>query len=234
MTNFSVDTWGGFGAGVLDAESMYWMRFVNKVLVASRTGLACLIIGALITYVPTKALLSRMLAFTTYAPTIAISACDATLGRVMSNIWAIMQVALFVMIVTMIAFQIWPLPMPRAHMLAFIFFSSFLVTVSKRVNMTGKKVGLAQICMTFIAANLDPHLDVVMMPLRFMASIFVGATAALLALIFPYPQLATMEVIILDKICKYPKPSPRLYLYCTYVFISVFFRFHFWSRLSII
>ncbi|CAM6118453.1 unnamed protein product [Calypogeia fissa] len=178
---------------------MYWMRFVNKILVASRTGLACLIIGSMIMYVPTKQLLERMLAFTTYAPTIAISACDNTVGKVVSNIWAIMQVALFVMLETMIILQFFPPPIPPGYMLTAIFISSFIVSLSKRVTITGKKVGLAQISMTFIAANLDPHLDVVWMPLRFLASIFVGATAALLALLIPYPLLATLDVRRLSK-----------------------------------
>jgi hypothetical protein len=178
---------------------MYWRQFLNKILESTRTGLAVLIVGLLITYVPSKALLKRMLAFTTYAPTIAVSACDSTLGRVIGNIWAILQVALVVMLETMLVLQILPPPMKKVDMVISVGVSSFLVTCSKRVNMTGKKVGLAQICMTFVAAHLDPDLDVVWMPVKFMGSIFVGATAALLALIFPYPQLATVKVTLLGQ-----------------------------------
>lgn len=196
-----IDEFGEFSAG--DGKFLYWNGFVDKATAALRAALGILMIAAVVDYVPDHDLKVYCASFTTFAPMIAANAGESSLGKVLQNIVAVFETSVITMCVTMLVLRFIVPPFHLGVTVICIGVSSFAIAYPTRISVLGKKVGLAQIVITFVSAHLNPDLDVVHMPVKYLSSITVGSAAALVAYSFPAPRLGVVQVPHTDR----PPPS---------------------------
>ncbi|KAL3676771.1 hypothetical protein R1sor_026719 [Riccia sorocarpa] len=177
-----------------DGKFLYWNRFVDRVAAATRGALAILIVALILDCVPKEVLDTYFAYFTTFAPLIAANAGEATLGKIIENVFAITEISVLTTCATIIIFRFLEPPLSLGLTVACIGISAFSIAYPTHITLLGKKVGLSQIVITFISAHLKGKVDKVYLPLKSLASILVGTAAALVAYSIPAPRLGAIQV----------------------------------------
>ncbi|XP_017976000.1 PREDICTED: uncharacterized protein LOC18597785 [Theobroma cacao] len=162
---------------------------------AFRTVLACTIVGCTTLYGPEPA--RRFLTFPafSYVTTILIVS-DATLGDALRGCWHVLYASIQVLLPSMLS--LWLIgPARFSHGLAAmaVALSSFTIALPDSTHLMAKRIAFGQTVIVYVGAVIQgAETRVLMHPIHVASSTALGALASVLAMLFPYPHLAYIEV----------------------------------------
>ena len=166
---------------------------------AFRTALACTIVGCASLYGPAS--LRRQIEFPAFSyATVIIIINGATLGDTVRACWqAAYATVLGVCPAILSLWVIGPTRLSIGNMAAAVALSAFVVGLPEWSGLVVERIALGQIVIVYLLALLKGgETDAVMHPVHVAASTAVGVLACVLALLFPYPRLASYEVPTLN------------------------------------
>ncbi|KAK6290442.1 hypothetical protein POUND7_001983 [Theobroma cacao] len=162
---------------------------------AFRTVLACTIVGCTTLYGPEP--VRRFLTFPafSYVTTILIVS-DATLGDALRGCWHVLYASIQVLLPSMLS--LWLIgPARFSHGLAAmaVALSSFAIALPDSTHLMAKRIAFGQTVIVYVGAVIQgAETRVLMHPIHVASSTALGALASVLAMLFPYPHLAYIEV----------------------------------------
>ncbi|RZC83961.1 hypothetical protein C5167_046747 [Papaver somniferum] len=170
----------------------YWQ---SRLGAAFRTALACTIIGFVTLFSPV--VLQKEVAFPALSyVTVILVVTEATLGDTLQSCWhALLATCQGAVPAFLILWLLGPARHSITASVLAVTFTSFAVMLPESTHLICKRIALAQIVILYSVTSVKGvHTKVFMHPVHVVASTGVGAFAALLALVFPYPRLASYEV----------------------------------------
>ncbi|KAK3038539.1 hypothetical protein RJ639_029339 [Escallonia herrerae] len=162
---------------------------------AGRTGLACGVVGCTTLYGPAHLRSQLPFAAFSYVTTILIVS-DATLGDTLKGCWhafyATIQVLppsiLTLWVVGPERFCAWGAALAVAV-------TAFFVALPESTHLLTKRIAFGQLVIVYVGAVIHgERTGTLMHPLHVAGSTALGALASVLAMLLPYPRLATFEV----------------------------------------
>ncbi|KAL3701119.1 hypothetical protein R1sor_019141 [Riccia sorocarpa] len=177
-------------------KSPYWSRFFHKVTNGTRTGLGVLIVGMLFQYVRS---LKQLVMFSTFTPVMTICVCDSTVGKAVRNFISVGFVSLFNTFAAIIVYQFLRPPIPNGVAIGCIGFFSFIVSYPSSLWLLSRKIGLAQVSILYVTAQVDPNMNTVIVPFKLLLSTTLGSAVGVVTLILPWPRLSVWEVLRIGK-----------------------------------
>ncbi|KAK1394520.1 UDP-XYL synthase 6 [Heracleum sosnowskyi] len=162
---------------------------------AFRTALACAIVGGITLFGPISIRRQITLPAFSYV-TVIIIIIDATLGDTFRGCWY----ALYATIQGVCPAILWLWVLGPARLTTFITsmlvaVSAFVVVLPENTHMIAKKIALGQIVLVYVLGYINGvSTEPVMHPIHVATSTAVGVFACVLALLFPVPNLACVEV----------------------------------------
>ncbi|TXG58579.1 hypothetical protein EZV62_016408 [Acer yangbiense] len=162
---------------------------------ASRTALACGIVGYTTLYGPEP--LQRIPEFTafSYVTTILIVS-DATLGDALRGFWQALYATVLVVILSILClWSIGPGRFNSGLAAAVVAVTSFVVALPESTDLLAKRIAFGQIVIVCVCTVIHgAETGVVMHPIHVAASTALGALASVLAMLLPFPCLSYFEV----------------------------------------
>ncbi|XP_038717511.1 uncharacterized protein LOC120010750 [Tripterygium wilfordii] len=162
---------------------------------AYHTALACTIVGCTTLYGP--AILTNQIAYPAFSyVTVILVITDATLGDTVRGCW----LALYATVISIgpAILSLWligPGRLTSGTTALAVTLAAFVVVLPEGTHLIAKRIALGQIVITYVIGFINgPHTEAVMHPVHVAASTGVGVMACVLALVFPYPRLACLEV----------------------------------------
>ncbi|OVA18323.1 Para-hydroxybenzoic acid efflux pump subunit AaeB/fusaric acid resistance protein [Macleaya cordata] len=166
-----------------------------RIASAFRTALACTIVGFITLFSPV--VLQREVAFPALSyVTVILIVSEASLGDTIRGCWHVLY-ATFQGVLPAIL-SLWLIGPARYSISASVVavtLMSFVITLPESTHLICKRIALAQIVILYSVTSVEGvHTGVITHPVHVAASAGVGGLAALFALVFPYPRLASYEV----------------------------------------
>ncbi|XP_024980917.1 uncharacterized protein LOC112517774 [Cynara cardunculus var. scolymus] len=166
-----------------------------------RTALACAIVAAATLFGPSA--LRRQVAFPAFSyVTVILIVTGASLGDAFRGCWdAVCATFLTVIPAILGLWAIGPSRLTTALTSTVVAVAAFVVMLpDHRTHLVSKRIALGQIVIIYVVAyDMGGETDPVMHPVHVAASTAIGVLACVLALLLPYPSLATCQV---KKKCK--------------------------------
>ncbi|XP_010557280.1 PREDICTED: uncharacterized protein LOC104826334 [Tarenaya hassleriana] len=163
---------------------------------AFRTALACTIVGAATLYGPDWLL--RHVAFPAFSyVTVILIITDATLGDTLRGCWLALYATCQSVGPALISLRlIGPAHLSAGTTAVAVALAGLVVVLpSDSTHLVAKRIALGQIVITYVIGYIKgAETDPFMHPVRVAASTAVGVAACVLALLLPYPRLASREV----------------------------------------
>ncbi|XP_047323404.1 uncharacterized protein LOC124927100 [Impatiens glandulifera] len=162
---------------------------------AFRTAMACAFVGGVTLFGPDS--LNRHLALPAFSyVTVILIVTDATLGDSMRGCWHAAYATCQGVVPAILAlWLIGPARLSAGTTAVMVAISAFAVVLPESTHLVAKRIALGQIVLVYVIAyinGVDTH--PVMHPVHVAASTALGAIACLLALMLPFPSLASLEV----------------------------------------
>lgn len=174
----------------------------SNLSTALRSALACTLVGVATLYAPLP--LRRHLQFPAFAYVTAVLVVgDATLGDSLRGAASALYGTVLGHLLALVTFYIMrPAKITSPVTAIAVAVSSFAVAISDSTALIAKRVALGQIVIVYVTAFMDEETAAgdwrpVLHPVPVAASTAVGALAAVVALVVPYPRLACYEVTFL-------------------------------------
>ncbi|KAL4558251.1 hypothetical protein LXL04_036449 [Taraxacum kok-saghyz] len=166
-----------------------------------RTALACSIVAAATLFGPSA--LRRQVAFPAFSyVTVILIVTGASLGDTLRGCWdAICATVLTVIPAIIGLWALGPSRLTTALTSVVVGMAAFVVMLpDHKTHLVSKRIALGQIVIIYVVAyDMGGQTDPVMHPVHVAASTAIGVLACVLALLLPYPGLATCQV---KKKCK--------------------------------
>lgn len=162
---------------------------------AFRTAFACSIVGCASLF--GSAPLRRQIEFPAFSyATVIIVINGAALGDTVRGCWqAACATVLGVCPAILSLWVIGPTRLSIGNIAAAVALSAFVVGLPESSGLVGKRIALGQIVIVYLLALVKGgETDAVMHPVHVAVSTAVGVLACVLALLLPYPRLASFEV----------------------------------------
>lgn len=167
----------------------------SRLVAAFRIALACSIVGFVTLFGPL--LLQQEVAFPalTYVIVILI-VTEATLGDTVRGCWhAILATCQGVLPAILSLWLIGPARYSISASVLAVTITSFAITLPESTHLICKRIALGQIVILYSVTSMDGvHTEAFTHARHVAASTALGALASFLALVFPYPRLASFEV----------------------------------------
>ncbi|KAG9158170.1 hypothetical protein Leryth_000318 [Lithospermum erythrorhizon] len=167
---------------------------------AFRTALACTIVGCITLFSPEY--IKNEVAFPAFSyVTVILIVTDATLGDTLRGCW--LAICASIQGVCPAILSLWLIKPDRLTVgttAVVVAVSAFVVVLPENTHLISKRIALGQIVITYVIAFVNgDKTEPVMHPIHVAASTAVGVFACVVALLFPYPNLACYKV---KKDCK--------------------------------
>ncbi|PIN17869.1 hypothetical protein CDL12_09470 [Handroanthus impetiginosus] len=162
---------------------------------AFRTALACTIVGIATLYGPK--VINRQVAFPAFSyVTVIILVTDATLGDTLQGCWlALYATVIGVCPAILSLWLIGPAKLTTGTTTAAVAISGFVVALPENTHLKSKRIALGQIVIVYVIGYIKgAQTEPIMHPVHVAASTAIGVAACVLALLLPYPSLASYEV----------------------------------------
>ncbi|KAK7325000.1 hypothetical protein VNO77_29006 [Canavalia gladiata] len=165
---------------------------------AFRTALACIIVGCVTLYGPPS--IATLIAFPalSYVTAILIIINDATLGDTLRGCWLALYATIQSIGPAMLSlWVIGPNRFSKVTVALAVALAAFVVVLpsAESTHLMAKRISLVQIIVVYVIAYANGvHTDPIMHPTRLAASSALGVVACVLALLLPYPRLASYQV----------------------------------------
>ncbi|GAB4860180.1 hypothetical protein Ancab_011657 [Ancistrocladus abbreviatus] len=187
-----------------------WKACLNA---AFRTALACTIVGVVTLYGP--AVIRHQVAFPAFSyVTVILIVTNARLGDTLRGCWlSVYATAQGTCPAIFCLWMIGPTRLTASSTALVVAVSAFFVALPEWTHLIAKRIALGQVVIVYVIGYINGEkTKAVMHPVHVAASTAVGVVACVLALLLPYPQLASMEV---KQNCKLfaENASERLKLY---------------------
>ncbi|KAM7263189.1 hypothetical protein ACFE04_000872 [Oxalis oulophora] len=174
----------------------------DRLDLALRSMIACTIVGCTILYGPKP--LQQLVAFPAFSYATAILiVSDVTLGDTLKGFWQVIYATIQVMIPSM--FTLWVVRPERFNeslAAVAVATTSFAMALPGSTSLLAKRIGFGQCVIVYVGVVIEgKQIGVFKHPLTIACSTLLGATASVLAMLFPFPRLAYWQV----------KKSCRLY-----------------------
>ncbi|KAI9081784.1 hypothetical protein K1719_036046 [Acacia pycnantha] len=171
-----------------------WRRCLTS---ASRTALACTIVGCITLFGPSS--VQRMITFPAFSyVTVILIVNDAVLGDTLRGCWlALYATAQSLGPAILSLWLIGPSRLTRGTTSLAVALAAFVVVAlpAEWTHLIATRIALGEIVIVYVMAYVNgAHTDPIMHPLRLAASCAIGALACVLALLIPFPRLACREV----------------------------------------
>lgn len=166
---------------------------------AFRTALACAIVGGITLFGPISIRRQITLPAFSYV-TVIIIIIDATLGDTFRGCWY----ALYATILGVCPAILWLWVLGPARLTTFITsilvgVSAFVVVLPQNTHIIAKRIALGQIVLVYVLGYINGvNTEPVMHPIHVATSTALGLFACVLALLFPVPNLASLQVTTLS------------------------------------
>ncbi|KAM7496570.1 hypothetical protein LguiA_020984 [Lonicera macranthoides] len=180
---------------LLDLSGRARAMWLTCIASAVRTALACTIVGVTTLYSPQA--LRQHITFPAFSyVTVILIVTDASLGDTLRGSWhALYATVQGVSPSIMSLWLIGPARLTIATTAAAVAVSAFMVVALEKTHLVAKRIALGQIVIIYVIAFVKgAKCDAVMHPVHVAASTALGALACVVALLFPYPNLACYEV----------------------------------------
>lgn len=162
---------------------------------AFRTALACAIVGGITLFGPMSIRNQITLPAFSYV-TVIIIIIDATLGDTFRGCWYALYAT--VQGVCPAIFCLWLLGPARLTTLVtsvLVGGSAFVVVLPQNTHVIAKRIALGQIVLVYVLGYINGvNTEPIMHPIHVATSTAIGVFACVLALLFPVPNLACVEV----------------------------------------
>ncbi|KVH94601.1 hypothetical protein Ccrd_003319 [Cynara cardunculus var. scolymus] len=162
-----------------------------------RTALACAIVAAATLFGPSA--LRRQVAFPAFSyVTVILIVTGASLGDAFRGCWdAVCATFLTVIPAILGLWAIGPSRLTTALTSTVVAVAAFVVMLpDHRTHLVSKRIALGQIVIIYVVAyDMGGETDPVMHPVHVAASTAIGVLACVLALLLPYPSLATCQFL---------------------------------------
>ncbi|KAL8115715.1 hypothetical protein AgCh_022275 [Apium graveolens] len=175
-----------------DRSKAFWSSCVAS---AFRTALACGIVGGITLFGPIS--IRRQISLPAFSyVTVIIIIVDATLGDTFRGCWY----ALYATIQGVCPAILWLWVLPPARLTTFITsvlvaVNAFAVVLPKSTHTIAKRIALGQIVLVYVIGYINGvDTEPVMHPIHVATSTALGVFACVLALLFPVPNLACVQV----------------------------------------
>ncbi|XVE79612.1 hypothetical protein DITRI_Ditri14bG0072300 [Diplodiscus trichospermus] len=177
-------------------------RVVWRTCLASafRTALACIIVGITTLYGPAS--LQRQVAFPAFSyVTVILVVTDATLGDTLHGCWLALYASVQSLGPAMLSlWLIGPAKFSNETTALAVALGGLVVVLPKSTHLIAKRIALGQIVIVYVVGFINgEQTEPIMHPVHVAASTAVGVFACVLALLLPYPRLASCEA---KKNCK--------------------------------
>ncbi|RYQ98105.1 hypothetical protein Ahy_B08g094177 [Arachis hypogaea] len=165
---------------------------------AFRTALACTIVGSVTLLGPPS--IQTLITFPafSYVSLVLIIINDATFGDTFRACWLALYATIQAIGPAMLTlWAVHPARLSNATTAVAVAVAAFVVVLpsDRSTHLLAKRISLGQIVLVYVTGYANGvHTDPLMHPLRLAASTALGVIASLLALLLPYPRLATSEV----------------------------------------
>ncbi|KAK9169917.1 hypothetical protein Syun_002057 [Stephania yunnanensis] len=167
----------------------------SRLGAALRTTLACTIVGCITLYCPVA--IQRTLSFPALSYVVVIAlVTEATLGDTVRGCWNALYGTIQGVVPGMLSlWLIGPARLSIATATLVVAATALVVVAPQSTHVIAKKIALAQIVLIYTFSSFNGvHKAEVLHPVHVAASTAVGAFASVLALLLPYPRLASYEV----------------------------------------
>ncbi|KAL7173451.1 hypothetical protein ACSBR2_032837 [Camellia fascicularis] len=175
-----------------DRARELWRRCLAS---AFRTALACTLVGGTTLYGPAR--ITRHLTFPAFSyVTVILIVTDATFGDTLRGSWlALYATVQGVGPAILTLWLIGPAQLTTSTTAVAVAMSAFVVAVPESTHLIAKRIALGQIVIVYVMAYVQGgECEPVMHCVHVAASTGIGVLACVVALLFPYPRLATCEV----------------------------------------
>ncbi|XP_028765600.1 uncharacterized protein LOC114750129 [Neltuma alba] len=176
----------------VNARAVLWRA---RVISALRTTLACTIVGCTSLYGPAP--LRRYLKFPafSYVTTILIVS-DATLGDALRGCWHVFCASLQAMILSIAGLQlIGPANLTVPAAAGAVAVGALVVAMPESSHLMSKRIAFGQLVIVYVKTVIDgADAGVMAHPIHVASSTALGALASVLAMLFPYPHLACLQI----------------------------------------
>ncbi|KAI3750037.1 hypothetical protein L2E82_20661 [Cichorium intybus] len=166
-----------------------------------RTAIACSIVAAATLFGPSS--LRRQVAFPAFSyVTVILIVTGASLGDTLRGCWDALCATVLTVIPAIVGlWAIGPSRLTTALTSVVVGMAAFVVMLpDHKTHLVSKRIALGQIVIIYVVAyDMGGQTDPVMHPVHVAASTAIGVLACVLALLLPYPSLATWQV---KKKCK--------------------------------
>nr|XP_043638236.1 uncharacterized protein LOC122609242 [Erigeron canadensis] len=181
-----------------DRSRALWLSSLSA---AYRTATACVIVAVATLFGPTS--LRQQVAFPAFSyVTVILIITGASLGDTLRGCWAALCATLLTVIPAVLGLStIGPSRLTTPVTAVLVGMAAFVVMLpDHRTTLVSKRIALGQIVIIYVVAyDKGGETDPVMHPVHVAASTAIGVLACVLALLLPYPGLATCQV---KKKCK--------------------------------
>ncbi|XP_070675003.1 uncharacterized protein [Malus domestica] len=179
----------------LDHTNQARAMWLTCLASAFRTCLACTIVALTTLYGPQS--LRRQVTFPAFSyVTVLLIAPDATLGHTLCGF----RLGLYATAQTIgpAMLSLWligPAQLSTSTTAVAVGLAAFVVALPEFTHLVTKRIALGQIVIMYVIACINGgHTDAIMHPVHVAASTGVGVLACVLALLIPFPRLASREV----------------------------------------
>lgn len=175
-----------------DRSRAFWTSCLAS---AFRTALACAIVGGITLFGPISIRRQITLPAFSYV-TVIIIIVDATLGDTFRGCWY----ALYATVLGVCPAILWLSVLGPARLTTFVTsilvaVSAFVVILPENTHMIAKRIALGQIVLVYVLGYINGvNTEPVMHPIHVATSTAIGVLACILALLFPVPNLACVQV----------------------------------------
>lgn len=163
---------------------------------ASRTALACIIVGVITLYCPSA--VQRHVAFPAFSyVTVILVVTDATLGDTLHGCW----MALYATVQTvgpaiLSLYLIGPARLTSVTTAVAVGLASYVVALPEGTHLIAKRIALGQIMITYVIGFINgAQTEAIWHPVHVAESTAIGVAACVIAMLLPYPRLASSKVI---------------------------------------
>ncbi|KAK9755204.1 hypothetical protein RND81_01G009200 [Saponaria officinalis] len=168
-----------------------WKSTLHSAL---RTCLACIIVGCTTLYGPESI---TQVAFPSFSYLVVILILtNATLGDTIRGCWQVFYATVQTVCPALLCLSIvGPTRFSATSTSLVLAVAAFFITLPECTHIVAKRIALGQLVLIYVVAYINAeHTETLMHPFHVAASTALGALASLVALLLPFPHLASSEV----------------------------------------
>ncbi|CAO2840619.1 unnamed protein product [Amaranthus hypochondriacus] len=167
----------------------------SSLIAASRTALACIIVGCITLYGPAS--IKKQVAFPAFSyVAMILIVTNATLGDTIRGLWLSFYATLQTVCPAILCLWIMgPTRLTTASTSLVLAIASFFIALPKSTHVVAKRIALGQLVIIYVVGYINAdQIHPIMHPVHVAASTAVGALACFLAMLLPFPHLASSQV----------------------------------------